>query len=163
MRRISCFNNGSRQRRPAVGDPFMAVEPSTHVLFPNQAKSLPIYTSKEEILQAIQEHQLEVLIVVTETGSGKTTQPPQYLQEAGYMAGGMKVGCRQPRRVAAMSVPARVAKKMGTKVGYSIRFEDATSDKMVLKYITDGFLSREFLTEPDLAGYSALVIDEAHE
>jgi pre-mRNA-splicing factor ATP-dependent RNA helicase DHX16 len=105
--------------------------------------------------------------VVAETGSGKTTQLPQYLHEAGYTAGGMKVGCTQPRRVAAMSVAARVAEEMGTKVGYevgySIRFEDATSDKTVLKYMTDGMLLREFLTEPDLAGYSALIIDEAHE
>jgi pre-mRNA-splicing factor ATP-dependent RNA helicase DHX16 len=79
----------------------------------------------------------------------------------------MKVGCTQPRRVAAMSVAARVAEEMGTKVGYevgySIRFEDATSDKTVLKYMTDGMLLREFLTEPDLAGYAALIIDEAHE
>lgn len=128
-------------------------------------KSLPIYQFREQILQAIQEHQ--VLIVVAETGSGKTTQLPQYLHEAGYTAGGMKVGCTQPRRVAAMSVAARVAEEMGTKVGYevgySIRFEDATSDKTVLKYMTDGMLLREFLTEPDLAGYSALIIDEAHE
>ncbi|TFY83671.1 hypothetical protein EWM64_g352 [Hericium alpestre] len=128
-------------------------------------KSLPIYTYREELLAAIKEHQ--VLIVVAETGSGKTTQLPQYLHEAGYTAGGMKVGCTQPRRVAAMSVAARVAEEMGTKVGYevgySIRFEDATSDKTVLKYMTDGMLLREFLTEPDLAGYSALIIDEAHE
>lgn len=66
-----------------------------------------------------------------------------------------------------MSVAARVAEEMGTKVGYevgySIRFEDCTSDKTVLKYMTDGMLLREFLTEPDLAGYSALIIDEAHE
>jgi pre-mRNA-splicing factor ATP-dependent RNA helicase DHX16 len=79
----------------------------------------------------------------------------------------MKMGCRQTRRVAAMSVAARVAKEMGTKVGHevghSIRFEDATSNKMVLKYMTDGFLSREFLTESDLAGYSVPIIDEAHE
>ena len=79
----------------------------------------------------------------------------------------MKVGCTQPRRVAAMSVAARVAEEMGTKVGYevgySIRFEDCTSDKTVLKYMTDGMLLREFLTEPDLAGYSCLIIDEAHE
>jgi pre-mRNA-splicing factor ATP-dependent RNA helicase DHX16 len=105
--------------------------------------------------------------VVAETGSGKTTQLPQYLHEAGYTANGQKVGCTQPRRVAAMSVAARVADEMGTKVGYevgySIRFEDCTSDKTVLKYMTDGMLLREFLTEPDLAGYSALIIDEAHE
>ncbi|KAI0057843.1 hypothetical protein BV25DRAFT_1347912 [Artomyces pyxidatus] len=128
-------------------------------------KSLPIYQYREELLAAIKEHQ--VLIVVAETGSGKTTQLPQYLHEAGYTAGGMKIGCTQPRRVAAMSVAARVADEMGTKVGYevgySIRFEDATSDKTVLKYMTDGMLLREFLTEPDLAGYSALIIDEAHE
>jgi pre-mRNA-splicing factor ATP-dependent RNA helicase DHX16 len=128
-------------------------------------KSLPIYLFRDDILQAIRDHQ--VLIVVAETGSGKTTQLPQYLHEAGYTAGGMKVGCTQPRRVAAMSVAARVAEEMGTKVGYevgySIRFEDATSDKTVLKYMTDGMLLREFLTEPDLAGYSALIIDEAHE
>lgn len=128
-------------------------------------KSLPIFEYRAELLQAIKEHQ--ILIVVAETGSGKTTQLPQYLHEAGYTAGGMKVGCTQPRRVAAMSVAARVAEEMGTKVGYevgySIRFEDCTSDKTVLKYMTDGMLLREFLTEPDLAGYSALIIDEAHE
>ncbi|KAL4080949.1 pre-mRNA splicing factor [Scleroderma citrinum] len=128
-------------------------------------KSLPIYTYREDLLAAIKEHQ--VLIVVAETGSGKTTQLPQYLHEAGYTTGGMKVGCTQPRRVAAMSVAARVAEEMGTKVGYevgySIRFEDCTSDRTVLKYMTDGMLLREFLTEPDLATYSALIIDEAHE
>ncbi|KAK7682368.1 hypothetical protein QCA50_014573 [Cerrena zonata] len=128
-------------------------------------KSLPIYTYRTQLLEAIKEHQ--ILIVVAETGSGKTTQLPQYLHEAGYTANGLKVGCTQPRRVAAMSVAARVAEEMGTKVGYevgySIRFEDCTSDKTVLKYMTDGMLLREFLTEPDLAGYSALIIDEAHE
>ena len=128
-------------------------------------KSLPIYQFRDDILAAVKEHQ--VLIVVAETGSGKTTQLPQYLHEAGYTENGMKIGCTQPRRVAAMSVAARVAEEMGTKVGYevgySIRFEDCTSDKTVLKYMTDGMLLREFLTEPDLAGYSALIIDEAHE
>ena len=108
-----------------------------------------------------------MLIVEAETGSGKTTQLPQYLHEAGYTKGGLKVGCTQPRRVAAMSVAARVAEEMGVRlgqeVGYSIRFEDATSDKTVLKYMTDGMLLREFLTDPELSTYSALVIDEAHE
>lgn len=128
-------------------------------------KSLPIYEYRTQILEAVAEHQ--VLVIVAETGSGKTTQLPQYLYEAGYCENGLKVGCTQPRRVAAMSVAARVAEEVGTrvgdKVGYSIRFEDCTSDKTVLKYMTDGMLLREFLTEPDLGGYSALIIDEAHE
>jgi pre-mRNA-splicing factor ATP-dependent RNA helicase DHX16 len=128
-------------------------------------KSLPIYTYREQLLAAVKEYQ--VLIIVGETGSGKTTQIPQYLHEAGYTKDGMKVGCTQPRRVAAMSVAARVADEMsvkvGNEVGYAIRFEDATSDKTILKYMTDGMLLREFLTEPDLGGYSALMIDEAHE
>ncbi|RSH84190.1 uncharacterized protein EHS24_005699 [Apiotrichum porosum] len=128
-------------------------------------KSLPIYEFREELLEAIAEHQ--VLIVVAETGSGKTTQLPQYLHEAGYTKGGLRVGCTQPRRVAAMSVAARVAEEVGTRlgqeVGYSVRFEDMTSDKTVLKYMTDGMLLREFLTDPELSSYSAIVIDEAHE
>ena len=128
-------------------------------------KSLPIYQYRDKLLEAVSKHQ--VIIIVGETGSGKTTQLPQYLHEAGYTKGGLKVGCTQPRRVAAMSVAARVADEMGVKVGnevgYAIRFEDATSEKTKLKYMTDGMLLREFLTEPDLGGYSALMIDEAHE
>ncbi|KAG5965687.1 hypothetical protein E4U56_001591 [Claviceps arundinis] len=128
-------------------------------------KSLPIYQYRDSFLEALEQYQ--ILVIVGETGSGKTTQLPQYLHEAGYTKNGMKVGCTQPRRVAAMSVAARVAEEVGVKVGnevgYSIRFEDCTSDKTVLKYMTDGMLLREFMTEPDLAGYSALMIDEAHE
>lgn len=128
-------------------------------------KSLPIYQYRDQFLEALEQYQ--ILVIVGETGSGKTTQLPQYLHEAGYTKDGMKVGCTQPRRVAAMSVAARVADEVGVKVGhevgYSIRFEDCTSDKTTLKYMTDGMLLREFMTEPDLAGYSALMIDEAHE
>ena len=105
-----------------------------------------------------------------ETGSGKTTQIPQYLFEDGYTKiDGVKkkIGCTQPRRVAAMSVSARVAQEMGYKlgneVGYSIRFEDCTSERTVLKYMTDGMLLREFLNEPDLESYSCIIIDEALE
>ncbi|KAL6874252.1 P-loop containing nucleoside triphosphate hydrolase protein [Trichoderma longibrachiatum] len=128
-------------------------------------KSLPIYQYREQFLQALEQYQ--ILVIVGETGSGKTTQLPQYLHEAGYTKNGMKVGCTQPRRVAAMSVAARVADEVGVKlgheVGYSIRFEDCSSEKTILKYMTDGMLLREFMTEPDLAGYSAIMIDEAHE
>ncbi|EGG20899.1 DEAD/DEAH box helicase [Cavenderia fasciculata] len=127
-------------------------------------KSLPVFPYREDLLAAVEEYQ--ILIIVGETGSGKTTQIPQYLHEAGYTKRG-KVGCTQPRRVAAMSVAARVAEEIGCKlgheVGYSIRFEDCTSDKTKLQYMTDGMLVREFLTSPDLASYSCLIIDEAHE
>ena len=127
-------------------------------------RSLPMYPYRDSLLEAIAEHQ--VIIIVGETGSGKTTQIPQYLYEAGYHKLG-KIGCTQPRRVAAMSVAARVAEEMGVKlgneVGYSIRFEDCTSEKTMVKYMTDGMLLREFLSEPDLASYSCMMIDEAHE
>ncbi|SCV42901.1 probable pre-mRNA splicing protein PRP2 [Fusarium fujikuroi] len=128
-------------------------------------KSLPIYQYRDEFLAALEKYQ--VLVIVGETGSGKTTQLPQYLHEAGYTKNGMKVGCTQPRRVAAMSVAARVADEVGVKigreVGYTIRFEDCTSDKTILKYMTDGMLLREIMTDPELSSYSALMIDEAHE
>ena len=88
------------------------------------------------------------------------------MHEIGYSKLG-RIGCTQPRRVAAMSVAARVASEMGVKlgheVGYSIRFEDCTSDKTLIKYMTDGMLLREFLMEPDLKTYSVMMIDEAHE
>ncbi|KAG5447679.1 putative pre-mRNA-splicing factor ATP-dependent RNA helicase mog-4 [Clonorchis sinensis] len=128
-------------------------------------RSLPIYKFREALLQAIADHQ--VLIIEGETGSGKTTQIPQYLYEAGYCVGGKRIGCTQPRRVAAMSVAARVSQemnvKLGSEVGYSIRFEDCTSERTLIKYMTDGMLLREFLLEPDLGGYSVMLIDEAHE
>eukprot|EP00397_Hematodinium_sp_SG-2012_P002159 GEMP01002165.1.p1 GENE.GEMP01002165.1~~GEMP01002165.1.p1 ORF type:complete len:998 (+),score=251.80 GEMP01002165.1:125-3118(+) len=127
-------------------------------------KKLPVYKWRTELMDAIEKY--NVLIVVGETGSGKTTQIPQFLHDAGYTDAG-KIGCTQPRRVAAMSVAARVAEEMGVKlgheVGYSIRFEDCTTDKTILKYMTDGMLLREFLNEPDLASYSVMIVDEAHE
>ena len=127
-------------------------------------QSLPVYKYREQLLQAIKDH--PVLVVQGETGSGKTTQIPQFLIDVGYSKIG-KIGCTQPRRVAAMSVAARVSKEMGVKlgheVGYSIRFENCTTDKTILQYMTDGMLLREFLAEPDLASYSVMMIDEAHE
>jgi pre-mRNA-splicing factor ATP-dependent RNA helicase DHX16 len=130
----------------------------------HQKEGLPMFTYRDELLAAIRDNQ--VIVVVAETGSGKTTQIPQYLHEIGYTKFG-KIGITQPRRVAAMSVAARVSEEVGCKlgheVGYSIRFEDCTSDKTIIKYMTDGMLLREFLSEPDLKGYSVLMIDEAHE
>ncbi|EYU27319.1 hypothetical protein ABFS82_10G087300 [Erythranthe guttata] len=129
-----------------------------------QRQSLPIYKLKKELVQAC--HDNQVLVVIGETGSGKTTQVTQYLAEAGYTTRG-KIGCTQPRRVAAMSVAKRVAEefgcRLGEEVGYAIRFEDCTSPETVIKYMTDGMLLREILIDEDLSQYSVIMLDEAHE
>ncbi|XP_014504690.1 probable pre-mRNA-splicing factor ATP-dependent RNA helicase DEAH5 [Vigna radiata var. radiata] len=129
-----------------------------------QRQSLPIYKLKKELIQAV--HDNQVLVVIGETGSGKTTQVTQYLAEAGYTTKG-KIGCTQPRRVAAMSVAKRVAEefgcRLGEEVGYAIRFEDCTGPDTVIKYMTDGMLLREILVDENLSQYSVIMLDEAHE
>ncbi|KAI0989931.1 hypothetical protein GJ496_011101 [Pomphorhynchus laevis] len=130
----------------------------------SQREFLPIFAVKEQLMNVIREN--IIIVVVGETGSGKTTQLTQYLVEEGYNNNGM-IGCTQPRRVAAMSVAKRVADEMNVKlgddVGYAIRFEDCTSNKTIIKYMTDGILLRENLAESDLDRYSAIIMDEAHE
>ncbi len=129
-----------------------------------QRESLPIFKLKEPLLDAIKRNR--ILVIIGETGSGKTTQIPQYLMELGYTRRG-KIACTQPRRVAAMSVAKRVAEEVNTRlgetVGYSIRFEDCTSDRTIVKYMTDGMLLREALVDPSLRQYSVIMLDEAHE
>ncbi|CAF1072597.1 unnamed protein product [Didymodactylos carnosus] len=129
-----------------------------------QRQFLPIFAIRQDLLNIIREN--NIIVCVGETGSGKTTQMTQYLHESGYTERGM-IGCTQPRRVAAMSVAKRVSEemncKLGEEVGYAIRFEDCTSEKTIIKYMTDGILLRESLTEPDLDHYSAVIMDEAHE
>ena len=104
-----------------------------------QRADLPIYKLKRELCQAIADNQ--VLVVIGETGSGKTTQMTQYMGEMGFTSNGI-LGCTQPRRVAAMSVAKRVAEEfgcqLGQEVGYTIRFEDMTSPETIIKYMTDG-------------------------
>lgn len=137
-----------------------------------QRHSLPIYTFKEHLLQSIQDN--KILVVVGETGSGKTTQLTQYLAEAKdkrgkrlYVSHGRMIGCTQPRRVAAISVATRVAEEygclVGQEVGYTIRFQDETCEKTQIKYMTDGMLLRECLIDQDLMKYSVIMLDEAHE
>lgn len=129
-----------------------------------QRQSLPIHRLKNVLIKAVRDNQ--VLVVIGETGSGKTTQITQYLAEAGYTTGG-GIACTQPRRVAAESVAKRVAEefgcRLGEEVGYSIRFDDHTGPDTVIKYMTDGMLLREILVDRDLSCYSVVMLDEAHE
>ncbi|KAK9460378.1 P-loop containing nucleoside triphosphate hydrolase protein [Lipomyces oligophaga] len=130
-----------------------------------QRELLPIFHHKNSFLYLIETSQ--VVVLVGHTGSGKSTQLPQYLYEVGWCTNNKLIACTQPRRVAAISVAQRVAEEMdcavGSTVGYSIRFEDMTSDKTKIKYLTDGMLLRELLVDPLLQRYSVIIIDEAHE
>ncbi|CAN1770829.1 Probable pre-mRNA-splicing factor ATP-dependent RNA helicase DEAH9 [Linum perenne] len=131
-----------------------------------QRQRLPVYKYRTAILYLVETH--ATTIVVGETGSGKTTQIPQFLHEAGWADGGRVIACTQPRRLAVQSVAARVAEEMGVKlgeeVGYTIRFEDVTNvDKTLIKFLTDGVLLREMMDDPLLSKYSVIMVDEAHE
>lgn len=130
----------------------------------NYTKGLPILERKEEILSAILQNQ--VLIVAGETGSGKTTQLPVICLEAGRGKNG-KIGCTQPRRIAAISIARRVAEELhctiGEQIGYKIRFHDHDSPQTCIKYMTDGILLAEIERDRNLSLYDTLIIDEAHE
>jgi len=128
-------------------------------------KKLPVWEYKERFRDLM--HANQVIVLVGETGSGKTTQIPQFCLDIGILKGKQMAACTQPRRVAAMSVAKRVADEMdvslGEQVGYSIRFEDVSSPKTVLKYLTDGMLLREAMADPLLERYGCIILDEAHE
>ncbi|RYQ82558.1 hypothetical protein Ahy_B10g101143 isoform B [Arachis hypogaea] len=131
-----------------------------------QRQRLPVYKYRTAILYLVETH--ATTIIVGETGSGKTTQIPQFLKEAGWASGGRLIACTQPRRLAVQAVASRVAEEMGVKlgeeVGYTIRFEDVTKpDVTVLKFLTDGVLLREMMDDPLLTKYSVIMVDEAHE
>ena len=125
-------------------------------------KQLPVWSSKSKILDLVEKNR--IVIIQGETGSGKTTQIPQFLLEAGYYGG---IVCTQPRRVAAMSIAKRVSQEMevelGKQVGYTVRFDDKTSTDTLIKYATDGLLLKEATTDHTLKKYQIIIIDEAHE
>ncbi|CEP08311.1 hypothetical protein [Parasitella parasitica] len=129
-------------------------------------KQLPIYTGRDAIIQCLKEN--DTVIVMGETGSGKTTQIPQFLVEAGLASKDMGgVAVTQPRRVAAVNLAKRVAEetmtRLGSKVGYTVRFDDTSSPQTIIKYLTDGMLLREILSDELLLRYKVIVLDEAHE
>ncbi len=130
----------------------------------NYPPDLPICARRDEIVAALRVNR--VLIVAGETGSGKTTQLPKMCLDAGLAEAG-KIGCTQPRRVAAMSVSRRVAEELGVtwgrEVGCKMRFNDDTGRDTRVKFMTDGILLAEIQSDPMLRAYSALIIDEAHE
>ncbi|XP_073649097.1 probable ATP-dependent RNA helicase DHX35 isoform X2 [Tursiops truncatus] len=131
-----------------------------------QRQKLPVFKLRNHILYLIENYQ--TVVIVGETGCGKSTQIPQYLAEAGWTAEGRVVGVTQPRRVAAVTVAGRVAEErgavLGHEVGYCIRFDDCTNPLATrIKFLTDGMLVREMMVDPLLTKYSAIMLDEAHE
>jgi RNA helicase HrpA len=125
---------------------------------------LPVYKNHQKILSALKDNQ--AVVVESPTGSGKTTQLPLILYEAGYSQKGI-IGVTQPRRIAAVSVSEFIARQMETPlgglVGYKMRFEDRTGNQTKIKIMTDGMLLQELKLDPWLSKYSVIVVDEAHE
>ena len=127
-------------------------------------EALPIFVKKDEIVAAIEQH--PVVVVSGETGSGKTTQLPQYCLAAGRGIDGL-IGCTQPRRIAATTVSRRIAEELGQEpgqaVGYKIRFKDRTPPDAYIKIMTDGILLAETQGDRYLGSYDTIIVDEAHE
>lgn len=122
--------------------------------------SPPIHRFRDELMRFVGEHQTVVL--VGDTGSGKSTQVPQYLHAEGYGARGL-IGCTEPRRVAATSLSRMLRRTLGTKVGHAVRFDDTTTPETVIKFMTEGVLLQELLGDSLLRRYSVIIVDEAHE
>ncbi len=126
--------------------------------------ALPILSKKDDIIDAVKTH--PVVIISGETGSGKTTQIPKFCLAAGRGIDG-KIGCTQPRRIAAITVSQRIAEELGEEtgksVGYKIRFKDKTSPNGFIKIMTDGLLLAEAQSDPGLHEYDTIIVDEAHE
>lgn len=155
-------DDGSRNEESS----WTPVYSKSHAPLAQQRLLLPIYKHRRQILHAVEEY--GITVVVGETGSGKSTQIPQYLAEAGWADNGFMICCTQPRRIAATTLAGRVAQETGTatgdRVGYAVRFDQVLSPNTQIKYCTDGILLREAVAQdPLLSQYSVVMVDEAHE
>ncbi|MBN3311408.1 DHX35 helicase, partial [Atractosteus spatula] len=155
-----------RELSSEIGGSPVIYNPLSSLSIEKQRQKLPVFKHRNHILYLVENYQ--TVVIVGETGSGKSTQIPQYLLEAGWAAEGKVIGVTQPRRVAATSVASRVAEErgalLGHEVGYTIRFDDCSDPHATrIKFLTDGMLVREMMADPLLKKYSVLMLDEAHE
>ncbi|KAG3270101.1 DEAH-box helicase 33, transcript variant X2 [Ictidomys tridecemlineatus] len=152
---------GGRRQQPPLAQP--SASPYREAL-ELQRRSLPIFQARGQLLAQLRN--LDSAVFIGETGSGKTTQIPQYLYEGGISRQGI-IAVTQPRRVAAISLATRVSDEkrteLGKLVGYTVRFEDVTSEDTRIKFLTDGMLLREAISDSLLRKYSCIILDEAHE
>ncbi|XP_045841466.1 ATP-dependent RNA helicase DHX33 isoform X2 [Meles meles] len=152
---------GRRRPQPALAQPAAGVYPEA---VERQRRSLPIFAARGQLLAQLRA--LDSAVLIGETGSGKTTQLPQYLYEGGIGRQGV-IAVTQPRRVAAISLATRVSDEkrteLGKLVGYTVRFDDVSSEDTRIKFLTDGMLLREAISDSLLRQYSCVVLDEAHE
>lgn len=172
---MSSKHTGNKRKRGLSSDtPIHASKSTVSTFLDEDNGQLPIAQYREKLVNHILAR--PVTVVVGETGSGKSTQLPQYLCDAimkkkdGAATGSRRsdcIVCTQPRRVAAVTIAKRVASergcKIGQEVGYSIRFDDCSSAATRIKFVTDGVLLREALTDSNLSRYSIVILDEAHE
>ena len=132
-----------------------------------QILNLPIYKNKEELINLLKSPELNVIIIMGETGSGKTTQVPKIIYENFPLNNNRMICITQPRRIAAISISERVAEELDSKigdiVGYSVRFKEKMSKKTKIKFVTDGMLVRECILDKNLEKYNYIILDEIHE
>ncbi|XP_044939120.1 ATP-dependent RNA helicase DHX33 isoform X1 [Mustela putorius furo] len=154
-------SGGRRRPQPALAQPAAGVYPEA---VERQRRSLPIFAARGQLLAQLRA--LDSAVLIGETGSGKTTQLPQYLYEGGIGRQGV-IAVTQPRRVAAISLATRVSDEkrteLGKLVGYTVRFDNVSSEDTRIKFLTDGMLLREAISDSLLRQYSCVVLDEAHE
>ncbi|EIC1505694.1 DEAD/DEAH box helicase, partial [Shigella flexneri] len=155
------FQEMAKEIDQAAGKVLLREAARPEITYPD---NLPVSQKKQDILEAIRDHQ--VVIVAGETGSGKTTQLPKICMELGRGIKGL-IGHTQPRRLAARTVANRIAEELKTEpggcIGYKVRFSDHVSDNTMVKLMTDGILLAEIQQDRLLMQYDTIIIDEAHE